>query len=378
MSDQDAFDRILASLYEAMLDDTLWPTTSALIDEACGMQGSALLVGTGPPDDIRALFVGLYYRGERREDLEREYLTIYHPIDERVPRVRQLPDSRVVHITELYTAEELQTSPTYNEMMRQSSGQDGLNVRLDGPDGSHITWSIADPVGPGGWETPQLALIRGLLPHMRQFVRVRQTLVNAEALGTSVTDLLDTTRIGVLQLDRQGRILEANDRARHILRHGDGLSDRGGELRVRAPADQERFGQLLAGALPSSGAVAVSGSMTLRRMSLRPPFVVHVKPVVAPQMDFGAQRVAALVLIVEPGHQFRLDPGLVAETLGLTLTESQIAIWMAEGRSVREIATATGRRPDSIRWHLKQIYHKQGLAGQTDLVRLLLSLTEFV
>ena len=378
MSDQDAFDRSLASLYEAMLDDTLWPATSALIDEACGMQGNGLLVGAGPKDDVRVLFAQAYYRGERREDLEREYLTIYHPIDERVPRVRRLPDSRLVHITDLYTAEELQTSPAYNESMLRASSQDSLNVRLDGPDGSHITWATADPVGPGGWETPQLALIRGLLPHIRQFVRVRQTLVSADALGTSVTDLLDTTRIGVIQLDCYGRIIEANDRARHILRHGDGLSDRGGELRLRTPADQARFGQLLAGALPPSSAVAVSGSMTLQRSSPRLPFVVYIKPVVAPQPDFGAQRVAALVLIVEPGHQSRLDPGLVAETLGLTLTESQIAIWMAEGRSVREIAAATGRRPDSIRWHLKQIYHKQGLAGQADLVRLLLSLAEFV
>ena len=55
MSDQDAFARILASLYGAMLDDTRWPATSALIDEACGITGNALLVGEGPPDDIRVL-----------------------------------------------------------------------------------------------------------------------------------------------------------------------------------------------------------------------------------------------------------------------------------------------------------------------------------
>ena len=39
MSDQDAFERILASLYDAMLDDVHWPSTSALIDEACGSTG---------------------------------------------------------------------------------------------------------------------------------------------------------------------------------------------------------------------------------------------------------------------------------------------------------------------------------------------------
>ena len=265
MSDQDAFERILASLYEAMLDDTLWPATSALIDEACGATGNALLVGEGPADDIRALFVGLYYRGERREDLERDYLTIYHSIDERVPRLRQLPDSRVVHVTDLYTDQELQASRTYNEGLARGRAQDGLNVRLDGPDGSHISWSINDPVAPGGWESPQLTMIERLLPHIRQFVRVRQALVGAEALGASVTDLLDNSRMGVIYLDQRGRVAAANDCARAILRRGDGLADRGGFLRARSPADQTRLELLLARALPTSGALAVSGSMTLRR-----------------------------------------------------------------------------------------------------------------
>ena len=112
MSERGAFERILSSLYDARLDDTRWPATSALIDEACGITGNALMVGEGPKDDLRILFVVLYYRGQRREDLEREYLEVYHPTDERVPRFRRLPDSRLVHITDLYTAEELKTSPT--------------------------------------------------------------------------------------------------------------------------------------------------------------------------------------------------------------------------------------------------------------------------
>ena len=375
MSDQDVFERILASLYETMLDETLWSVTSALIDEACGMQGNGLLVGGGPKDDVRVLFAQAYFRGERREDLEREYLTLYHPIDERVPRVRRLPDSRLVHITDLYTAEELQTSPAYNESMLRFSSQDSLNVRLDGPDGSHITWSLADPVTPGGWETWQLTLIQGLLPHIRQFVRVRQTLAKAEAQGVSAAGLLDTTRIGVIQLDRRGRIVEANDRARALLRHGDGVFDRDGELRARAPADQARLARLVAQALPTAG-IAVSGSMLLRRAAVGPPFVVHVKPVVVRQPDFGAQRVAALVLIAEPGRQSRLDPMLVAAALELSPTESQVAVWLAEGKSVREIAAATGLREKSIHWHLGQMYHKLGLARQADLVRLVLSLAE--
>ena len=376
MSAQDAFERILASLYEAMLDDTLWPATSALIDEACGIQGNGIMVGAGPKDDVRALFVGLYYRGERREDWERAYLEVYHPIDESVPRFRQLPDSRVVHVTDLYTAEELKTSLTYNEALHLGSAQNSLRVRLDGPDGSHITWGIHDPVASGGWESSQLTLIKGLLPYIRQFVRVRQALVGAEALGASVADLLDTPRIGVIHLDRRGQIIEANDRARAILRHGDGLSDRGGELRARGPADHAHLEGLLAGALPSAG-VGVSGSMLLRRPSGVLPLVVHVKPVVVSPPDYGARRVAVLVLLVEPGRPSRIDPDLVATTLGLTRAESQVAGALAQGQTVREIAGSTGRQVSSIHWHLKHIYRKLGVARQAELVQLVRALTEF-
>ena len=376
MSDQDAFEHIVAALHEATLDETRWPTTSALIDEACGLQGNALVVVEGLPDDVRLVSAGLYYRGERRADLEREYIERYHHIDESIPRFRQLPDGALAHTPALYTAEELKTSRAYNEAMHRLRGQNGLKVRLDGPDVSHIAWAIADPVGLDGWEASQLALLKGLLPHLRQFVRVQQTLVNAEALGASVTDLLETSRIGVIHLDRRGRIVAANDRARRILRHGDGLVDRQGQLSARQPADHSRLERLLAAALPATG--AVSGSMLLHHSIVAPPFVVHVKPVSTRRMDFGARRVAALVLLVEPGTAPRLDPEVVATALGLTPVEGDIAVRLAEGRTVREIAAALGRNPSAVYWHLKQSYQKLGIARQADLVRVVLSVGAFV
>ena len=377
MSEPAAFERVLASLYAAMLDDTRWPATSALIDEACGVVGNALLVGEGPPDDIRVLFVGLYYRGQRRPDLEREYLDVYHPINEAIPRLRQLPDGHLVPIKDLYTAEELHTSRTYNEALRRSQYQQGVNVLLAGPGGSRMTWSLADPVASDGWGSSQIAMVRRLTPHIRQFIHVRQALVRAQAGDTTVTALLETPRIGVLHLDRRGRILAANDRARSLLRHGEGVSDEDGVLQARAPDDQARLARLVAEALPTSSAVAVSGSMLLGRSSGLPPLVVHVKPVGVPQPDCGARHVAALVLMVEPGHHPRLDPALVARTLGLTPDESQVAVWLADGKSVRDIARATGLTEGAIYWHLKQIYQKLPISRQVDLVRLVLSIAEF-
>ena len=379
MSDQDRFERVLVSLHDAMLDDTLWPATSALIDEACGMVGNALMIRDGLGDDGRVLFVGSYYRGERREDWEREYLENYYPINEGIPRFQQLPDSRVVPTTALYTPQDLKTSLTYNEAFRRGDCQDGLNVRLDGSADFYICWHPMNPVASGGWGSSQLAMVKELLPHIRQFVRVRQTLVKAEARGASLSTLLDNTRVGVIHLDWKGRIVEANDHARAILRQGDGLTDRNGVLSARVPADRDRLERLVAAALPTSSTPAVSGSMILRRTSVWPPFVVHVKPVPAPvrQMDVGARGVAAQVLLVEPGQVPRIDPALVAAALGLTPVESQIAALLAEGKTVREIAGETGRTTGSVYWYLNQTYHKQGIARQADLVRLVLSVAAF-
>ena len=374
MSEQSAFERIVASLHDAMLDDSHWPATSALIDEACDLTGNALMVGEGPQDDIRVTFVGLYYRGQRRPDLEREYLDVYHPINEGIPRLRQLPDGHLVPIKDLYTAEELHTSRAYNEALRRGQYQQGLNVRLAGPGGSPMTWSLADPIASEGWGSSQIAMVRRLTPHIRQFIRVRQALVRAQARDTTVTALLDNPRIGVVYLDRRGRILAANDRARGLLRHGEELSDADGVLQARAPDDQGRLARLVAEALPTSGAVPVSGSMQLGRVSGLPPFVVHIKPVGVPQPDYGARPVAALVLIVEPGRHPRLDSALVARTLRLTPAESQVAALLADGKTVRDIALATGRRESTIRSHVKHMFAKHGLSRQADLVRLVLSL----
>ena len=41
------------------------------------------------------------------------------------------------------------------------------------------------------------------------------------------------------------------------------------------------------------------------------------------------------------------------------------------------MAEATGHTEGSIYWHLKQIYQKQPVSRQADLVRLVLSITEF-
>ena len=374
MSQQEAFERILAALHEAALDDAQWDTASKLIDQACGIKGNGVVYGDELPDvGIGIFFSWLCYRGERNTELVREYFSTYHHLDERLPRLRRLPDSQLVRVADLYSEPERKTSPVYNDLLVRGESRNGLNVRLDGPEGSRIVWFTADPVD-GCWSSAQVELLERLLPHLRQFVVVRHALAEAGALGASLARLLDKPRAGVIHLDRRGRIVAANDPARDVLRQGDGLSDQDGFLRARVPTEHTELQRLLARALPRFGEPSESGSITVSRSPDAPRLVLHVSPVEDREVDYRAQRPAALVLVVDPKGRERIDRSLVAESLGLTRAESELAASLAEGRTIRDIATMTGRTEGTVRWHLKHVFDKLGVSRQLDVAQLVLPL----
>ena len=84
MGSRDMLAKVLAALHDATLNAALWPRASALIDDACGATGNAIVVSEGLGDDARVRFRAGYYRGVRNEDLEEDYFRNYHYRDERV------------------------------------------------------------------------------------------------------------------------------------------------------------------------------------------------------------------------------------------------------------------------------------------------------
>ena len=191
VSRQDLFERLLASLHEAMLDEAHWPIASAPIDEACETKGNILVSGEGGlGNNLEVYFARCCYRGERHEEYEQEYFGVYHHRDERGPRLRRLPDSKIVSIEALYTDEEKRRSVAYNEMLARSDTGNALHARLDGPDGSRVIWTATDPIDDAGWSSQRVEMVERLLPHIRQYVRVRLALDNARAFGSTMAGLL--------------------------------------------------------------------------------------------------------------------------------------------------------------------------------------------
>ena len=375
MNRQESFDRILQSLHAAAFGDARWPAASGLIDESIGVNGTFLVIADGATQND-VLFAQLCSRGERHRDLEREYYGIYYPIDERLPRIRTLPDGRLTPVRSLSTESERKTSVVYNELLPRMQARDGLTVCLDGPDASRIVWTLGDPVDRDGWTSERVETIGRLLPHLRQFVRVRLALAGAGALGASLVELLDNVRAGVIQLDRRARLIAANDRARALLRSRDGLWDRDGHLRASLPKDDAALQRLLARALPLPAGSGEGGSMLVGRPDTRSRLVLHVSPVHDPGMESRKSRIATLVLAVDPADRAGIDPGRVGKALGLTRAESRVAVSLAEGKTIDDIARETERSRTTVKWHIRHIYAELGVSRQIELAQLVTSLAD--
>lgn len=375
MSAEDRFELVLEGLSRAALSDYGWESVAALIQDTIGANGHSLTyAGVGPEGEPRIHLARFFVGPQRRRDHERTYFRDYFPRDEAIPRLNGLRDGELVFKSDLYTDHEKKTSVAYNEFRCANNTQDGLFMGLDGLDGGGIVLSFGNSTERTGWGHDQIRTIRRLAPHLRQFARVRRAMDDAGALGASLSELLESRRLGIVQLDRRGRIREANDRARGILLKCDGLRDRGGALTARHRGEHAELQRLLARALPRTGGQGAGGSMKVTRREAAGPLVLEVHPVRETGANRRAWQLGALVLLVDPSARPRVDPELAAAVLGLTPAESLVAVGLATGQTVVGIAHAQDVAESTVRTHLKRIYRKQRIRKQTELVRRVLSL----
>ena len=300
MDAEDRFEHVLENLYKAAIGDVTWVSAAALINDMIQTTGHSLTyadmaLGGEPEIHLARFFVGT----QRRPDIEQLYFRDYYPRDEAVPRLYGLRDGELVYKSDLYTDEEKRTSAAYNEFRRTNKTQNGLFMALDGLDGCAVVLSFGDSAEREGWGHDQIQAIKRLAPHIRpvrahpacdggdgsrwarrlpirQFARIRHAMADAQALGASLAELLENGRAGFIQLDRRGRILEANDRARDILLKRDGLRDEEGVLAAEIQGEDAEGQRLLAHALPLYGVQGAGGSMKITRRKAQAPLVLEI------------------------------------------------------------------------------------------------------
>ncbi len=316
----------------------------------------------------------------RYPEANKEYVSQYGLIDERVPRILALPHAVPTHHESLFRGTEMQSSATYNEFLAKYDAQSQLITRMNGPAGDSIVFSAIREKGRGAFVDAETKKIRQLLPHVLQAVRIRQSLASVSAENRPLAALLDGSRLAVFFLDRDGHVLEANASACRILRRRDGLTSERGLLRASFRKEDAELQALIAGALGQGTGVATGsgGLLRISRPSMGRPLVLLVVPIRSAQADFGARRPVAAVFSKDSDVPLALSADKISQLHGLTQAESNLVAALMRGQSVRQYAEAGRRSEHTVRWTLKNAMSKTGTHSQADLVRLILSDASFL
>lgn len=266
--------------------------------------------------------------------------------------------------------EDLRASEFYNDLCVPHGLYDAIGGCLDDDTERYVTFGMMRPHGARGGGEREAALVQPLFPHLQRAVRLG---MHTELLKTEVRSLraaVDAVRVAVLVVDVDRRVLYANAAAAAVLRRDDGLREAGGKLTCSDAGLAAALATTVAGREPGAPHV-----LRIDRRGSSSPYGVVISPAhrgIREAVRHGEP--AAMLYVFDPDADLAPPPEILRELFGLTATETQVALRLAAGRTLGEIATELGSSLPTVRTHLRQIFDKTATHRQADLVSLLVSL----
>lgn len=212
-----------------------------------------------------------------------------------------------------------------------------------------------------------LRFMRLLAPHLDRALRLQIRLDLADFRVEAISGALDCLTLGVVFIDRSGRPLWLNRRAKEIVRYSNSLRLSSAGLIGQSPEDTRSLKNLIKGAVSEGkqGLVAVSRDADLRPLLL---IASPLKPF--RRSEDSSQSACGVVFISDPD---RIDSPTVEslrQAFRLTYREAQMAIAIAQGHGLQAAADTLGVALTTARSQLQQAFAKTGTSHQAELAGL--------
>ena len=216
-----------------------------------------------------------------------------------------------------------------------------------------------------------VAGLRMLAPHLRRAAIITGLLEEERGARTMFEAVFSAVRSAIVLVDRKHFILYANPEAHAAIDADDPLRNTFGKL--------ELHGEIAPGHFQTAIDRAAEGDIPLGRRGIAvpgtrgdgTPFVAHLLPLGDRSVRSGIPGEAvAAVFIADRGD----DPQLVVDAAtmlyGLTPTEARAFELIVSGQTSPEMASAMAISPNTLKWHVRQLFEKTGQHRRSDLVRL--------
>jgi DNA-binding CsgD family transcriptional regulator/PAS domain-containing protein len=376
LSGDDRVLDLVAAIYDAALDATLWPNILNRIGDAVG--GPHVMFAIYDPA------IGLMNLLAPRIDPEIMRSDVVEHWVPRNPLLRPSacePPGKVFTCANFIPLDEFAGTAFYQEWWRPAGFSTEplvTNLFVDGAASgffaSHELLNRA-PIDSG-----QKRLFAVLAQHLVRAVALQRRLYNVTIASEDALAGLDRLQQGLLLVDAEARILFANRAARALLDARDGLELEAGILSAfDADAGRTLRGLIASCVGEANAAIDCGGEVALSRGAARLPLHVLVTPI-QPETAMSTillplpQRAVAIVLVSNPETKIRARVENLRERFGFTPAEAALALEIVKGDGRQATADRLGITVGTARSHLSKIFDKTGVRHQAELVRLLLDI----
>jgi DNA-binding NarL/FixJ family response regulator len=190
-------------------------------------------------------------------------------------------------------------------------------------------------------------------------------MADVEVSFSNLAGTLDGMSRGVIYLDSSGSIRDMNRTAAAIVAEEDSLQIVSGRLStMQSPAARD-----LREAIRAATVERASSTIVPVQRETRAPLVLHICPLGTSNLE-GLPTVA--VVIIDPTKPPPLSASIIAQIYGLTRSEARVAVALAHGNRLEEIAELFGVSQATVAFHVQNLFRKTRTTRQSDLVALLL------
>jgi DNA-binding CsgD family transcriptional regulator len=228
-----------------------------------------------------------------------------------------------------------------------------------------------------GWSEGEIRVIDEILPHLNRALKIHSEFTHLRLKQDALLKGLDRLVIGLILYDRNARPVYINPTARTIIETHPALDMHDGDLLLVNAEDEKNLRKTIieTAEIDPDDSWRQSVAIGITHPDAELPLPLLVTPMhahlITTDLDYEGARVA--VFLSDPNLQQPISIDSLVSVYNLTPSEAQVAISLANGHSIDQIAHKSNHSAHTIRSQLKSVFRKTGVSRQSELIKLLLT-----
>lgn len=366
VTDTEQLSALIGTIYDAVVDQRLWPEALVKVSAYVGGVSGALYA-----KDVARKTIEIYHHDNGiGPTYMRSYFDLYARFDPTTTAHFFAEAGQVISMADIMPWQEFLDTRFYREWVRPQGLGDAVNAVLDKSSTNVALFGVFISADKAPANATVLRRMNLILPHMRRAVLIGRVIDLKTAEAAAFGDVLDGLKAAVFFVSASGAIIHANKAGRALLRTGEVLREAGGRLTAYDSTADLALLDVFAKAARGDDAVGATGISVPLMLAAGGNHVAHVLPLTSgARSGVGHSAVAALFV-----HRAELAtpslPEMVAKAFRLTPSELRVLLAIVEVGGVPETAETLGVAETTVKTHLHRVFAKTGTRRQTELVKL--------